>query len=102
MPVDGNSHLQMREPGSILGAGFRHERFLLFAFETRDPHDPTSPRREASLFDSPGLLARRLFLGRGSPYAPVAFCRPGHNWDVVPLVWETPQTPQAIDLEGVP
>jgi hypothetical protein len=34
-------------------SGLRHERFRLIAFETRDPSDPTSPRREASLFDSP-------------------------------------------------
>src|ERR1051325_7241968 len=46
---------------------------LLFAFETRDPHDPTSPRREASLFDSPGLLARRLFWTITIPHVPAAF-----------------------------
>jgi len=34
---------------------------LLIVIETRDPFDPTSPRREASLFNSPGLLARRFF-----------------------------------------
>src|SRR5690348_15281361 len=58
---------------------------LLFAFETRDPHDPTSPRREASLFDSPGLLARRLFWTQGITYVMAAFGAWGH-WDVLPLV----------------
>src|SRR4029450_2469572 len=74
---------------------------LLFAFETRDPHDPTSPRREASLFDSPGLRARRLFLCSlfpcgGSGHA-IAF-----EWDVLPLVGWSPQVAQAIDVEGFP
>src|SRR6516164_1275253 len=61
MPVFQSSRLTNPLPGRILRSGLRHEQFLLIAFETRDPHDPTSPRREASLFDSPGLLARRLF-----------------------------------------
>src|SRR6186997_610560 len=61
MPVSKTRALTFPVQGRSLAAGLRHERFRLVAFETRDPLDPTSPRREASLFDSPGLRAR-LFL----------------------------------------
>ena len=37
-----------------MASGLRYERFALIVVETRDPFDPTSPRREASLFNSPG------------------------------------------------
>src|SRR5258708_1730478 len=53
MPVFRSSLLTNTALGGILSSGLRHEQLLLIAFETRDPHDPTSPRREASLFDSP-------------------------------------------------
>src|SRR3954469_25361442 len=64
MPVSKTRTLTFPGGKRSLLSGLRHERFRLIAFETRDPSDPTSPRREASLFDSPGLLARRFFSGR--------------------------------------
>src|SRR6185312_5518684 len=64
MSVSKTRTLTTAARGSSLISGLRHERFRLIAFETRDPRDPTSPRREASLFDSPGPWARRFFCPR--------------------------------------
>ena len=73
MSVSETCPYQFTGPGCILPSGIRHERFRLIAFETRDPRGPTSPRREASLFDSPGPKGPASFF-RERP-SREAFCR---------------------------
>src|SRR5277367_6183870 len=86
MPVFVISPLPIHPLRATLVSGLRHERFRPDAFETRDPHDPTSPRREASLFDSPGLLARRLFLNSARAAECGTLCRWWVNHTHLPAI----------------
>src|SRR6185312_1269056 len=61
MSVFESSTLTIQRPRRSLASGLRHGRLRLLLLGTRDPYDPTSPRREASLFDSPGLFGPAFF-----------------------------------------
>src|SRR5260370_23127299 len=97
MAVFGISPLPIHLLRTRFDAGLRIERFRVIALETGDPYDPTSPRREASLFDSPGLLGRGLFSADRTPICgtrPMGRSDAGGSSILIfrQLMWQTPHT----------